>query len=259
MRKGFTLIELLVVISIIALLIAILLPALGAARKSARQLQNSTHLRGIHQGLVIFSQSNKTYYPGLNAMSKGRDIWGSTGFAREYPKLGADPQNSGTSRARMGLLVLYDYVTSEYAVSPSEADSRVHAWDIETDWNENNSSYVLLDIGDGNDDDRRAPGRRLSWSDNTSTEVLIGADRNTTGSQSMPESIHTDEGSGVWNGTLVWNDGHTVFEQSHIVEKTSFAGQDNFEDNIWAQNDTASGDKQHSNAQMKIENPSDAG
>ena len=59
MRKAFTLIELLVVISIIALLIAILLPALGAARRSAQDIQCLSNQKQQGVAFHVHATDNK--------------------------------------------------------------------------------------------------------------------------------------------------------------------------------------------------------
>jgi prepilin-type N-terminal cleavage/methylation domain-containing protein/prepilin-type processing-associated H-X9-DG protein len=63
-RAGFTLIELLVVISIIALLVGILLPALGAARKSAQKAVCLGHQRSIGQGTAVYASNNNDWLAG---------------------------------------------------------------------------------------------------------------------------------------------------------------------------------------------------
>ena len=70
-KRGFTLIELLVVISIIALLIAILLPSLARAKELANRAVCSANVRGIIQSCYIYAQSNNSQFPATLAPITG--------------------------------------------------------------------------------------------------------------------------------------------------------------------------------------------
>lgn len=77
--RAFTLIELLVVISIIAVLVAILLPVLGSARVAAYKTASLSNLRQIGVGTMAYAGSNRESLPYLNrAIFNGtewRDVW----------------------------------------------------------------------------------------------------------------------------------------------------------------------------------------
>src|SRR4051794_20709927 len=60
-EHGFTLVELLVVIGIIAVLIGILMPALGKARKSANAVACMSNLRQLNIGMISYADANKGF------------------------------------------------------------------------------------------------------------------------------------------------------------------------------------------------------
>jgi prepilin-type N-terminal cleavage/methylation domain-containing protein/prepilin-type processing-associated H-X9-DG protein len=73
---GFTLVELLVVIAIIGTLIALLLPAINAAREAGRRTQCANNLRQIGIALLAFEDANRTFPAGSSyGKSTGCPTW----------------------------------------------------------------------------------------------------------------------------------------------------------------------------------------
>lgn len=224
-QSAFTIQDLLVVIVLVVITISINVPVDAASRRTARRMQNSTQLRGIHQGLVTFANSNKNNFAGLDSrgsiLANGADITGNSG-------------DGDTVQARNWILLYGDYFTPEYIISPSEvANVDTVDWNrdpmppVKWDKQDKNYSYAMLGIKGtaGQAPDRSFAGRGAEWKQTLNSQAIVLSDRNSgTNATDKVQSIHTDD-PGDWRGSVLWNDNHVAFENTQFYETKYGAGR----------------------------------
>lgn len=226
-RSAFTLVELLVVIAVIGILVALLLPAVQAARESARRAQCANHLKQVGLALANYQSSVGTFpAAGMYAMVPGETL---SVHCTLLPYIEQDAvrtemlSSAGLAAAKQQRISIY-LCPSDPNTGPAPSGSSTRypicygfnygTWMV-YDWNNRQSGDGAFSVNCAHRPSAYPDGlsHTLSAADVKALTPYLrdGLNPNTPGAPlPTPDSIAKLGGSFKSNGHLEWNDARAI-------------------------------------------------
>jgi type II secretory pathway pseudopilin PulG len=199
--------------AVLVILFALLVPALSRSRTPSNQSMNSAYMRGIHQSMVIFAQSNNGHLPGLNASC---EVLPS--HASEFASAPGNTLTGASMAARYYILLNGSLIPGNLLINPHDVLSK---WNSSTAFPTiHQFSYTALRIGISPHSTDIGPhtARAAEWRDNANSQAILLTDRNTapTAHSNTVRSVWASSSSpgADWRGTTLWGDNHAEFLQA---------------------------------------------
>ena len=242
--KGFTLIELLVVMGIIALLLAILLPALGRARATAKRVKDSTQVQQTHKGFLTLARDFGGTFPTPGLIDRVGNI----------PGKGAEDLLMNDHGKMYSACIMQHAFDTSVLVSPAEVSTSVLAmanynfdkynvtaandlyWDdlFKSDLTSlSNVSYGTLHL--------MGTRKAKEWKDTYNSRFVVLGNRGVKNGSlvstdyNVSKTLAIHGGDKQWEGNVCFNDNHVAYENKFQPDGITQYGTTNpqIDDNIF--------------------------